>query len=84
MSVWGWEPLHGLELDLTSDSPADQRFSMSVKERERGAARERVVVSDRRKRIVVVAAVVVGKCIFGGRVVGCVVLEFDGVAVFVV
>lgn len=54
---------------LTSDSPADQRFSMSVKEREIGAARARVEVSRRR---IVVVVVVVGKCIVDGLLGVCV------------
>lgn len=44
---------------LTSDSPADQRFSMSVKERDRGAARAWVEV---RRTMMAVRKCIVGLC----------------------
>jgi len=47
---------------LTSDSPADQRRSMSVKERGEARARRGAVVRRRRRRVVRVV-VAVGKCI---------------------
>jgi len=48
---------------LTSDSPADQRRSMSVKERGEARARRGAVVRRRRRRRVVRVVVAVGKCI---------------------